>query len=115
MFVRGETQAPSLDDAVAANPDEIDIDQDEDDEDNDQEVIQEQGVPRQVFGSLKKDNEDDDWFIEDDAFFQLLNKGVIPISLISRGNKTNAKSICLYVYIYFVTLALDFDSSTSTQ
>jgi len=61
----------------ADNPDEIDIDDDDDDDDGDDSAensgdeemeiapvgLQKQAVPSQVFGSLKKTNDDDD---EDD-------------------------------------------------
>ena len=47
MFVRGETQ-PTSNQEAAANPDEIDIDD-----------VEEQRVPRDVFGSLKKDEEEE--------------------------------------------------------
>jgi hypothetical protein len=62
MFVRSETQPGSATEdipAAAANPDEIDIDQDgDDDEEEEEATIEEQQVPRQVFGSLKKDEEE---------------------------------------------------------
>lgn len=59
MFVRSETQpATSSEDVPVTNPDEIDIDQDDDDEEG-EAAIEEQQVPRQVFGSLKKDDEDE--------------------------------------------------------
>lgn len=59
MFVRSETQPPaSSEDVPVTNPDEIDIDQDDDDEEG-ETGIEEQQVPRQVFGSLKKDEEDE--------------------------------------------------------
>ena len=64
MFVRGDAQPSSTKEvAAAANPDEIDIDDDEDDDEAPEEEsnIEEQRVPRQVFGSLKKDDEDEDW------------------------------------------------------
>jgi hypothetical protein len=56
MFVRSEIQPGSSTEEipVASNPDEIDIDQDDDDEE------EEQQVPRQVFGSLKKTEEDEE-------------------------------------------------------
>ncbi|XP_046441080.1 pre-mRNA-splicing factor syf1 homolog [Daphnia pulex] len=64
MFVRSETQPGSATEdipAAAANPDEIDIDQDgDDDEEEEEATIEEQQVPRQVFGSLKKDEEDEE-------------------------------------------------------
>lgn len=82
MFVRGETQGMLLtlhrsyqhylcivagdDKDKVVNPDEINIDDDEDDEEEDGEgevdiAIEKQNVPVQVFGSLKKtDNEEDD-------------------------------------------------------
>ena len=66
MFVRSETKLASedpTDAAAAANPDEIDIDQDDGDDDDEEEeenVIEEQQVPRQVFGSLKKGADQDD-------------------------------------------------------
>lgn len=59
MFVRSETQpATATDDVPVSNPDEIDVDQDDDDEEG-EAAIEEQQVPRQVFGSLKKDEEDE--------------------------------------------------------
>ena len=58
MFVRSETQPVTLaDEQPVANPDEIDIDEEEEEEESN---IEEQQVPRQVFGSLKKDDEDED-------------------------------------------------------
>lgn len=67
MFVRGETQGLKEKDKVV-NPDQIDIDDDDDeeeDEDEDEDVekrvpVQKQTVPSEVFGSLKKIEEDDD-------------------------------------------------------
>ena len=59
MFVRSETQPGTTEEETKnTNPDEIDIDQD--DEDEEEGTVEEQQVPRQVFGSLKKDDEDDD-------------------------------------------------------
>lgn len=65
MFVRGETQGNNKDKVV--NPDEIDIDEDDDDveegEDGDLPV-KKQNIPSQVFGSLKKnsdEDEEDEW------------------------------------------------------
>ena len=60
MFVRGETQ-PTSNQEAAANPDEIDIDDDDDDEEGEEveNNIEEQRVPRDVFGSLKKDEEEE--------------------------------------------------------
>lgn len=61
MFVRGETQGQPQDsgkDNRVVNPDEINIDDDDDnDEDKEEDVeipIERQAVPAQVFGSLKK-------------------------------------------------------------
>ena len=71
MFVRGETQSKTVEEAqrtqLAENPDEIDID-DDDDDDNDDENgddaqpvernvgnVEKQAIPAEVFGSLKKD------------------------------------------------------------
>jgi hypothetical protein len=59
MFVRGETQ-PTSNQEAAANPDEIDIDDDDEEGEEVENNIEEQRVPRDVFGSLKKDEEDDD-------------------------------------------------------
>lgn len=59
MFVRSETQpVVSADEVPVSNPDEIDIDQDDDD-DEEETKIEEQKVPRQVFGSLKKDEDEE--------------------------------------------------------
>lgn len=61
MFVRSETQPGTVaEETPATNPDEIDIDQDGDDDDEEEATIEEQQVPRQVFGSLKKDEEDEE-------------------------------------------------------
>ena len=58
MFVRSETQPTTTDETANVNPDEIDID--EDDEDDEEETrIEEQQVPKQVFGSLKPTEEDE--------------------------------------------------------
>ncbi|VEN48937.1 unnamed protein product [Callosobruchus maculatus] len=63
-FVRGEVQGDKK--ARVVNPDEIDIGDDEDDEDEDdaeEEVevpIEKQTVPAEVFGSLKKQQEEDE-------------------------------------------------------
>lgn len=59
MFVRSETQPPATEEAKPSNPDEIDIDEDED-EDEEEGKIEEQQVPRQVFGSLNKNGGDED-------------------------------------------------------
>nr|CAI5817784.1 unnamed protein product [Callosobruchus analis] len=64
-FVRGEVQGDKK--ARVVNPDEIDIGDDDDDEEDDAEgeeevevPIEKQTVPAEVFGSLKKQQEDDD-------------------------------------------------------
>ncbi|KAL1497113.1 hypothetical protein ABEB36_008125 [Hypothenemus hampei] len=60
MFVRGETQGNKKDKVV--NPDEIDID-DEDEEDENEEaepVVEQKSVPHEVFGSLKKNQDDEE-------------------------------------------------------
>jgi pre-mRNA-splicing factor SYF1 len=70
MFVRGESQSKAVLEAeqeATVNPDEIDLDddddEDDDDDDDDEEPvakkskIEEQAVPSEVFGSLKKDEE----------------------------------------------------------
>lgn len=79
MFVRGETQSKSVLEAEKAptvNPDAIDLDDDDSDDDsndsNDEgsdqddngepvakksKFIEEQAIPSEVFGSLKKDDE----------------------------------------------------------
>lgn len=67
-FVRGEAQSKAVLEAEKeANPDEIDIDEDDSDEDDDEQEenddepvakkskIEQQDVPSEVFGSLKKD------------------------------------------------------------
>ncbi len=68
-FVRGETQSEAVEAAgreAAANPDEIDIDDDDDDDDDDGDEdravggVEKQAIPSQVFGGLKKDDDDDD-------------------------------------------------------
>ena len=68
MFVRGETQSKSVLEAekeATANPDEIDLDDDDDDSDEEEDEeepkakktkIEEQAIPSEVFGSLKKDD-----------------------------------------------------------
>merc|ERR1719471_827789 len=64
MFVRGETQSKAVNEMVSAeNPDEIDIsDEDEEEEEgapvNKVSNVEEMDVPEAVFGSLKKNNED---------------------------------------------------------
>lgn len=64
MFVRGETQGNNKDKVV--NPDEIDIDEDDDADEGEIEEedlpVEEQNVPSEVFGGLKKSNniEDED-------------------------------------------------------
>lgn len=62
MFVRSETQPGTSTEEVpvASNPDEIDIDEDGEDDEEEEATIEEQQVPRQVFGSLKKDDEDEE-------------------------------------------------------
>ncbi|CAH1970535.1 unnamed protein product [Acanthoscelides obtectus] len=64
-FVRGETQGDKK--ARVVNPDEIDIGDDDEDDDEDAEgegevdvPIEKQTVPAEVFGSLKKQHEEDD-------------------------------------------------------
>lgn len=60
MFVRSETQpVTSTEEAKPSNPDEIDIDQEDDDEEEDA-TIEEKRVPQQVFGSIKKNDADED-------------------------------------------------------
>lgn len=59
MFVRSEIQPVTTEEAKPTNPDEIEID--DDDEEEEDTNIEEKQVPRQVFGSLKKnetENED---------------------------------------------------------
>lgn len=61
MFVRGETQGNNKDKVV--NPDEIDIDEDDDDDAEEEEgdlPVEKQNVPSEVFGSLKKNNDEDE-------------------------------------------------------
>ncbi len=76
-FVRGETQSRAVEETRTANPDEIDIDDDDDDDDDDDENgpseggeadegkkksvggVEKQAIPSQVFGGLKKDDDDD--------------------------------------------------------
>lgn len=62
MFVRGETQGDNKDKVV--NPDEIDIDEDDDDEEGEEEdgdlPVKKQNVPSEVFGSLKKNSDEDE-------------------------------------------------------
>ncbi|KAI9561619.1 hypothetical protein GHT06_012579 [Daphnia sinensis] len=62
MFVRSETQPGTATEEapVASNPDEIDIDEEGEDDEEEEATIEEQQVPRQVFGSLKKDDEDEE-------------------------------------------------------
>lgn len=62
MFVRSETQRGTTAEEipVASNPDEIEIDEDGEDDEEEETTIEEQQVPRQVFGSLKKDDEDEE-------------------------------------------------------
>ena len=76
MFVRGETQSKTVEEAqrtqLAENPDEIDIDDDDDDDDEEMDAgdnasaqpvernvgnVEKQAIPAEVFGSLKKDDE----------------------------------------------------------
>ncbi|XP_056647942.1 pre-mRNA-splicing factor syf1 homolog [Diorhabda sublineata] len=60
MFVRGETQGAGKDKVV--NPDEIDIDsENSEEEEEDEEVpVEKQSVPSEVFGSLNKNNENEE-------------------------------------------------------
>jgi len=62
-FVRGDTLLqPQQADGPVANPDEIALDEDESDDDNDEQEemeVEKQHVPSQVFGNLRKDDEDD--------------------------------------------------------
>ncbi len=83
-FVRGETQSRAVEEERAANPDEIDIDEDSDEEGGDAAAapeaaaaaaaaengrekkkretaggLEKQAIPSQVFGGLKKDDDDD--------------------------------------------------------
>lgn len=58
MFVRGETQGSAKEKVV--NPDEIDIDEDDEDEEMEEDVpVEKQNIPSEVFGSLKKQDEDE--------------------------------------------------------
>lgn len=57
MFVRGETQGNNKDKVV--NPDEIDID-DEDEEMEEEVPVEKQSIPSEVFGSLKKQDEEEE-------------------------------------------------------
>ncbi|XP_046676581.1 LOW QUALITY PROTEIN: pre-mRNA-splicing factor syf1 homolog [Homalodisca vitripennis] len=68
LFVRGETQGQErdgTDTTRVVNPDEINIDEDDEDvndssEDEDEEMpVQKQIIPSEVFGGLKKDDEDE--------------------------------------------------------
>lgn len=66
MFVRGETQGDKKNDGEkVVNPDEINIDDDDDDEEdpgNEEEVdvpIEKQAIPSEIFGSLKKADQED--------------------------------------------------------
>jgi pre-mRNA-splicing factor SYF1 len=72
-FVRGDTQSKEVEAAArepTVNPDEINIDDDDDEEssESDEEAqqvrkiggVEQQAVPSQVFGSLKKDEEEED-------------------------------------------------------
>lgn len=54
MFVRGETQGDKKDKVV--NPDEIDIDEEDDEEEEEEPEapVEQKTVPSEVFGSLKK-------------------------------------------------------------
>ena len=64
MFVRGETQSKAVNEMVSAeNPDEIDISDEDEEEEEGAPVkkvsnVEEMDVPEAVFGSLKKNNED---------------------------------------------------------
>ncbi|XP_072382235.1 pre-mRNA-splicing factor syf1 homolog [Diabrotica undecimpunctata] len=58
MFVRGETQGANKDKVV--NPDEIDIDSEESEAEEEEVPVEKQSVPSEVFGSLKKQGEEDD-------------------------------------------------------
>lgn len=61
MFVRGETQGSNKDKIV--NPDEIEIDEDDEEEeamDDGDLPVEKQNVPSEVFGSLKKNDDDED-------------------------------------------------------
>lgn len=59
MFVRGETQGNNKDKVV--NPDEIDIDEDDDDDAEEGGLpVEKQNVPLEVFGSLKKNIDEED-------------------------------------------------------
>lgn len=62
MFVRGETQGINQGGEKVVNPDEINLDdEDEDDQDEPEEVevtIEKQNIPQEVFGSLKKKDEE---------------------------------------------------------
>ena len=76
MFVRGETtQSKAVEESqkeATANPDEIDIDDDDDDDDTMEEDaaekstrrtgggVEKQAIPSQVFGSLKRGEDDDE-------------------------------------------------------
>ena len=72
-FVRGDTQSKAVEEAskeATVNPDEIDLDDDDDDESDEEPAeggaengtkravggVEEQAIPSQVFGSLKKDD-----------------------------------------------------------
>ena len=74
LFVRGEKSNEQLEEKVqaVANPDEIDIDDDDEEEDEDEEEvaagsskpkssmgIEKAAIPKEVFGSLKKDEDSD--------------------------------------------------------
>lgn len=58
LFVRSETQPSTTEETTNVNPDEIDIDED-DEEDEEDTKIEEQQVPKQVFGSLKQTEDDE--------------------------------------------------------
>lgn len=62
MFVRGETQGDKSRGDKVANPDEINIDDDEEEEGEEVEdvPIEEKNVPQEVFGSLKRKNDEDE-------------------------------------------------------
>lgn len=58
LFVRGETQGNNKDKVV--NPDEIEIDEDDEGEEDGDIPVKKQNVPLQVFGSLKKNSDEDE-------------------------------------------------------
>ncbi|KAF2879813.1 hypothetical protein ILUMI_26340 [Ignelater luminosus] len=62
MFVRGETQGGKDNEDKVVNPDEINIDDEEEEEETDDVdvPVEKQSIPSEVFGGLKKKNDDEE-------------------------------------------------------